>query len=112
MLSQCARKARAISIVEAVFTFEFLFESAALGLEAQQLLPRLQEAKVLSGLGRAAAFTRDPDQALATKEGRQGGPALPRSDSTNCFRISVIDLSGRLRREFRSSKEISQRWDG
>lgn len=59
MLSQCARKARAISIVEAVFTFEFLFESAALGLEAQQLLPRLQEANVLSGLGRTAAFTRD-----------------------------------------------------
>lgn len=39
-------------------------------------MAKLHGAKVLSGLGRAAAFTRNVKKALAAEQGEQGGPLL------------------------------------
>lgn len=43
---------------------------------AGELIAKLHGAKVLSGLGRAGAFTRNVKTALATEQRVQGGPLL------------------------------------
>lgn len=59
-------------------------------------MAKLHGAKVLSGLGRAGAFTRNVKKALATEQGEQGGPLLIQDCGfQECF------LNNCLRREER-----------
>lgn len=73
---------------------------------ARESVPKLHGANVLSGLGRAAAFTRNailPRSPQPQRRESRVGQCLHKiTDSRNGLWISAIDLSGRVEREFRN----------
>lgn len=78
MLSQCARKAKAISIVEAMFTFfEFFILISRSQAGGQGANAQIAWGQSAEWLGQGRSFHTQchaPKKPLATKKGKQGGP--------------------------------------
>lgn len=79
MLSQCARKAKAISIVEAMFTFRVFILISSSQAGGQGANAQIAWGQSAEWLGQGRSFHTQchaPKKPPATKKGKQGGPLL------------------------------------
>lgn len=67
-------------------------------------MAKLHGAKVLNGLGRASAFTRNVRTAPATEQGEQGGPLLTQDGG---FQECFLNICLRFCKERRDKKKKS-----
>lgn len=94
MLSQCARKAKAISIVEAMFTFGVFILISSSQAGGQGVNAQIAQGQRAEWPGQGSCFHTQchaPKKPPATKKGKQGGPVLTQDHGFQKWFVNICN---------------------